>query len=91
MPAKWSRPVFSFGFFEGKISQLLGDEVLAFERLRARRAIGDTRALHQVIDARAFDSAQVSVSKVTNYYRRCHDVRVRFDSWHSHRQLGRER
>ena len=64
MPAKWSRPVFSFGFYEGKISQLLGDEVLAFERLpsRARRAIGDTRALHQVIDARAFDSAQVSAA-----------------------------
>src|ERR671935_3238254 len=40
MPAKWSRPVFSFGFYEGKISQLLGDEVLAFERLPSR---GETR------------------------------------------------
>jgi hypothetical protein len=42
MPAKWSRPVFSFRFYENKISQLLGDVVLAFERLRQR---GTTRFL----------------------------------------------
>jgi L-galactose dehydrogenase/L-glyceraldehyde 3-phosphate reductase len=48
-------------------SQVLGDVVPAFERLRRQgktrfvgiTAIGDTAALHQVIDARAFDSAQV--------------------------------
>ncbi len=47
--------------------QVLGDVVPAFERLRQQgkirflgiTAIGDTAALHQVIDARAFDSAQV--------------------------------
>jgi aryl-alcohol dehydrogenase-like predicted oxidoreductase len=49
------------------VRQMLGDVVPAFERLRQQgktrflglTAIGDTRALHQVIDARAFDSAQV--------------------------------
>jgi aryl-alcohol dehydrogenase-like predicted oxidoreductase len=49
------------------VRQVLGDVVPAFERLRQQgktrflglTAIGDTRALHQVIDARAFDSAQV--------------------------------
>ncbi|HEX3709494.1 MAG TPA: aldo/keto reductase [Pseudolabrys sp.] len=48
-------------------SQVLGDVVPAFERLRQQgktrfvgiTAIGDTAALHQVIDARTFDSAQV--------------------------------
>jgi L-galactose dehydrogenase/L-glyceraldehyde 3-phosphate reductase len=47
--------------------QVLGEVVPAFERLRQEgkirflglTAIGDTAALHQVIDARAFDSAQV--------------------------------
>jgi aryl-alcohol dehydrogenase-like predicted oxidoreductase len=49
------------------VRQVLGDMVPAFERLRQQgktrflgfTAIGDTAALHQVIDARAFDSAQV--------------------------------
>lgn len=49
------------------VQQVLGDVVPAFERLREQgktrflglTAIGDTGALHQVIDARAFDSAQV--------------------------------
>ena len=49
------------------VRQVLGDVVPAFERLRQEgktrflglTAIGDTAALHQVIDARAFDSAQV--------------------------------
>jgi aryl-alcohol dehydrogenase-like predicted oxidoreductase len=49
------------------VQQVLGDVVPAFERLRQQgkirflglTAIGDTSALHQVIDARAFDSAQV--------------------------------
>jgi L-galactose dehydrogenase/L-glyceraldehyde 3-phosphate reductase len=49
------------------VQQVLGDVVPAFERLRQQgkarflglTAIGDTAALHQVIDARAFDSAQV--------------------------------
>ncbi|HZR72887.1 aldo/keto reductase [Bradyrhizobium sp.] len=49
------------------VSQVLGDVVPAFERLRQQgkirflgiTAVGDTAALHQVIDARAFDSAQV--------------------------------
>jgi aryl-alcohol dehydrogenase-like predicted oxidoreductase len=49
------------------IRQVLGDVVPAFERLRQQgktrflgfTAIGDTAALHQVIDARALDSAQV--------------------------------
>jgi aryl-alcohol dehydrogenase-like predicted oxidoreductase len=48
------------------VQQVLGDVVPAFERLRAQgkirflglTALGDTAALHQVIDARAFDSAQ---------------------------------
>src|SRR5215813_502435 len=47
--------------------QVLGEVVPAFERLRQQgkvrllgiTAIGDTAALHQVIDSRAFDSAQV--------------------------------
>jgi aryl-alcohol dehydrogenase-like predicted oxidoreductase len=47
--------------------QVLGEVVPAFERLRQQgkirflgmTAVGDTAALHQVIDARAFDSAQV--------------------------------
>src|SRR2546421_4312146 len=50
------------------VRQVLGDVVPAFERLRQQgkarflgiTAVGDTAALHQVIDARAFDSAQVS-------------------------------
>jgi aryl-alcohol dehydrogenase-like predicted oxidoreductase len=49
------------------VRQVLGDVVPAFERLRQHgktrflglTAVGDTAALHQVIDARAFDSAQV--------------------------------
>jgi L-galactose dehydrogenase/L-glyceraldehyde 3-phosphate reductase len=49
------------------VPQVLGDVVPAFERLRQQgktrflglTAVGDTAALHQVIDARAFDSAQV--------------------------------
>jgi len=48
--------------------QVLEDVVPAFERLRAQgktrcigiTALGDTAALHQVIDARVFQSAQVS-------------------------------
>jgi len=48
------------------VRQVLGDVVPAFERLRQQgktrflglTAIGETAALHQVIDARAFDSAQ---------------------------------
>jgi aryl-alcohol dehydrogenase-like predicted oxidoreductase len=47
--------------------QVLGDVVPAFERLRQQgkirflgiTAVGDTSALHQVIDAGAFDSAQI--------------------------------
>ena len=47
--------------------QVLGDVVPAFERLRQQgkirflgiTAVGDTAALHQVIDAGAFDSAQI--------------------------------
>jgi aryl-alcohol dehydrogenase-like predicted oxidoreductase len=49
------------------VGQVLGEVVPAFERLRQQgkvrflgiTAVGDTAALHQVIDARAFDSAQV--------------------------------
>ena len=49
------------------VRQVLGDVVPAFERLRAQgkirflglTAIGETSALHQVIDSGAFDSAQV--------------------------------
>jgi aryl-alcohol dehydrogenase-like predicted oxidoreductase len=49
------------------VSQVLGDVAPTFERLRQQgkarflgiTAIGDTAALHQVIDSRAFDSAQV--------------------------------
>jgi aryl-alcohol dehydrogenase-like predicted oxidoreductase len=49
------------------VHQVVGDVVPAFERLRQQgktrflglTAIGDTAALYQVIDARAFDSAQV--------------------------------
>src|SRR4051812_36505386 len=49
------------------VRQVLDDVVPAFERLRAQgkihflgmTAIGDTAALHQVIDAGVFDSAQV--------------------------------
>jgi aryl-alcohol dehydrogenase-like predicted oxidoreductase len=49
------------------VRQVLGDVVPAFERLREQgkirflglTAIGDTTALHQVIDSGAFDSAQV--------------------------------
>src|SRR5262245_40667273 len=49
------------------VQQVLGDVVPAFERLRQQgkmrflgfTAIGDTAALHQVVDARAFDSSQV--------------------------------
>src|SRR5260370_15905661 len=49
------------------VRQVLEDVVPAFERLRQQgktrflgiTAVGDTAALHQVIDARAFDSAQV--------------------------------
>jgi len=48
-------------------AQVLGEVVPTFERLRQQgklrflglTAIGDTPALHQVIDARVFDSAQV--------------------------------
>src|SRR5258705_16919 len=49
------------------VRQVLDDVVPAFERLRQQgkirfggiSALGDTAALHRVIDARAFDSAQV--------------------------------
>jgi aryl-alcohol dehydrogenase-like predicted oxidoreductase len=49
------------------VQQVLGDVAPAFERLRQQgktrflglTAIGDTAALHQVIDASVFDSAQV--------------------------------
>jgi aryl-alcohol dehydrogenase-like predicted oxidoreductase len=49
------------------VQQVLGDVVPAFERLRQQgktrflgiTAVGDTAALHQAIDARVFDSAQV--------------------------------
>jgi aryl-alcohol dehydrogenase-like predicted oxidoreductase len=49
------------------VQQVLGDVVPAFERLRQQgkirflgiTAVGDTAALQQVIDTRAFDSAQV--------------------------------
>ncbi len=49
------------------VRQVLGEVVPAFERLRQQgkirflglTAVGDTAALHQAIDARAFDSAQV--------------------------------
>src|SRR5205807_6212023 len=49
------------------VGQVLSDVVPAFERLRQQgktrflglTAVGDTAALHQVIDARAFESAQV--------------------------------
>jgi L-galactose dehydrogenase/L-glyceraldehyde 3-phosphate reductase len=49
------------------VRQVLDEAVPAFERLRGQgkirflgmTALGDTAALHQVIDARAFDSAQV--------------------------------
>jgi len=57
---------------EGALSvrQVLDNVVPAFERLRQQgktrflgfTAIGDTTALHQVIDARIFDSAQVVVN-----------------------------
>jgi aryl-alcohol dehydrogenase-like predicted oxidoreductase len=47
---------------------VLGEVVPAFERLREQgktrfcgiTAVGDTRALHEVVDARVFDTAQVS-------------------------------
>ena len=49
------------------VRQVLGDVVPTFERLRQQgktrflgiSAVGETAALHQVIDSRAFDSAQV--------------------------------
>ena len=49
------------------VQQVVGEVVPAFERLRQQgktrflglTAVGDTAALHQVIDASAFDSAQV--------------------------------
>jgi L-galactose dehydrogenase/L-glyceraldehyde 3-phosphate reductase len=49
------------------VRQVLGDVIPALERLRQQgktrflgmTAVGDTAALHQVIDSRAFDSAQV--------------------------------
>ena len=49
------------------VRQVLGEVVPAFERLRQQgktrflglTAVGETMALHQVVDARAFDSAQV--------------------------------
>jgi aryl-alcohol dehydrogenase-like predicted oxidoreductase len=49
------------------VRQVLGEVVPAFERLRQQgkarflglTAVGETAALHQVIDARGFDSAQV--------------------------------
>ena len=49
------------------VRQVLDDVVPAFERLRQQgkirflglTAVGDTKALHQVIDAGAFDSAQI--------------------------------
>src|SRR5260221_10081082 len=55
------------GGFALSVRQVLEDVVPAFERLRQQgktrflgiTAVGDTAALHQVIDSRAFDSAQV--------------------------------
>jgi L-galactose dehydrogenase/L-glyceraldehyde 3-phosphate reductase len=49
------------------VQQVLGEVVPAFERLRQQgktrflglTAVGDTAALHAIIDSRAFDSAQV--------------------------------
>jgi aryl-alcohol dehydrogenase-like predicted oxidoreductase len=49
------------------VRQVLDDVVPAFERLRQQgkirflgiTAVGDTAALHQVLDSRAFDSAQI--------------------------------
>jgi L-galactose dehydrogenase/L-glyceraldehyde 3-phosphate reductase len=49
------------------VRQVLGEVVPTFERLRTQgkirflglTAVGDTSALHQIIDARVFDSAQV--------------------------------
>jgi L-galactose dehydrogenase/L-glyceraldehyde 3-phosphate reductase len=49
------------------VRQVLGEVVPTFERFRTQgkirflglTAVGDTKSLHQVIDARAFDSAQV--------------------------------
>jgi aryl-alcohol dehydrogenase-like predicted oxidoreductase len=54
------------------VRQVLGEVVPAFDRLRQQgkmrflglTAIGDTSALHKVIDARAFDSAQVVYNMV---------------------------
>jgi aryl-alcohol dehydrogenase-like predicted oxidoreductase len=54
------------------VRQVLGDVVPAFERLRQQgrtrflglTAVGDTAALHQVIDARVFDSAQVVYNRL---------------------------
>ena len=54
------------------VRQVLSEVVPAFERLRQQgktrflglTAIGDTSALHKVIDARAFDSAQVVYNMV---------------------------
>ena len=56
-----------FGVVNWFVRQVLDDLVPAFERLRQQgkirflgiTALGDTAALHQVIDARVFDSAQV--------------------------------
>jgi L-galactose dehydrogenase/L-glyceraldehyde 3-phosphate reductase len=50
------------------VAQVLGEVVPAFQRLRQQgktrflgiTAVGDTASLHQVIDSRAFDSAQVA-------------------------------
>ena len=55
------------------VRQVLDEVVPAFERLRAQgkirflgiTALGDTAALHQVIDARVFDSAQVVYNTVS--------------------------
>jgi L-galactose dehydrogenase/L-glyceraldehyde 3-phosphate reductase len=56
------------------VRQMLDDVVPAFERLRQQgkirflgiTALGDTAALHQVIDARVFDSAQVVYSMLNS-------------------------
>src|SRR5262245_13382651 len=63
------------------VRQVLGEVVPAFERLRQQgktrflglTAIGDTAALHQVVDARVFDSAQV-VYNMLNQIGRAHGL-----------------
>src|SRR5258707_6534280 len=57
------------------VRQVLDDVVPAFERLRQQgkirflgiTAVGDTAALQQMIDARAFDSAQIVYNMLNPY------------------------